>query len=82
MLLNEVEKNLDSKLVETWQPFMSDAKNDKGIPPRAGYFIGYLIAQEIGKKMPMRRMAQLRGDKLRTEFIKALSKLRSRPPVH
>lgn len=74
-LLKEVRENFDSGAEEVWGPFMAAENNSKGIPPRAGYYIGYLIAKELGKKMSMRQLAILKGDDLKKRVMKVLIKL-------
>lgn len=74
-LLKQARENIDSGEPEIWKPFMSAGKNDKGIPPRSGYYIGYLIAKELGKKSSLQELARLQGEDLRKKMVKALEKL-------
>lgn len=79
----EIRNNLDSGEPEIWKPFMSAAANDRGIPPRSGYYIGYLIASELGKKTSLSGLARLRGPDLKKKMVKVLEKIekQKRPVV-
>jgi hypothetical protein len=35
------------------------------LPPRYGYYVGYLVAQEAGKKRSLKELAQLRNEEVR-----------------
>lgn len=74
----EIRANIDSGDPNIWKPFMAAAANDKGIPPRSGYYIGYLIASELGKNTSLQKLARLSGDDLKKKMIKALIKLEKR----
>ncbi|MDM7922055.1 MAG: hypothetical protein QUS14_07115 [Pyrinomonadaceae bacterium] len=71
----EIRENIDSGDPNIWKPFMSAGANDKGIPPRSGYYIGYLIASELGKKTSLQKLARLSGEELKKKMVKALAKL-------
>lgn len=70
-----IRENLDSGKPEIWKPLMSSGKNEAGIPPRSGYYVGYLIAAELGKKMSLKELSRLQGPELKKRMVKALTKL-------
>ena len=43
------------------------------LPPRAGYFLGYLIAARIGATMPLQQMAKLPPDKVKPLLLGAVA---------
>ncbi|MEW6761564.1 MAG: hypothetical protein AB1437_12125 [Pseudomonadota bacterium] len=47
-----------------------------GLPARRGYYLGYLVAEEVGKTMSMRQMAKLDCDASRKAIMAALDRLR------
>jgi len=48
------------------------------IPPRAGYFLGYLVAEELAKKHDLRWLARARTKSLRGEIEQALRAIEAR----
>ena len=50
-----------------------------GLPPRAGYYMGYLLASELGRDHPLGWLAQLPPDQVRQHartFLEAQAKMR------
>ncbi|QOY95272.1 hypothetical protein IM543_05230 [Massilia sp. UMI-21] len=48
-----------------------------GLPARRGYYLGYLVAEEIGKDLSIQQMAKLDCGAARTAVTAALERLRS-----
>jgi hypothetical protein len=48
------------------------------IPPRAGYYLGYLVAEELAKKHDLRWLAHAQTKSLRSEIKKALEAIEAR----
>jgi hypothetical protein len=54
----------------------STGKDDTGLPSRRGYYLGYLVAQEAGKRHSMQELATLdckRAHALVTATVHALN---------
>jgi hypothetical protein len=48
-----------------------------GWPPRAGYYVGYLAARDLGRRRTLSELAHLQGPRLRAEIGQALERLSS-----
>ena len=46
-----------------------------GWPPRSGYYVGYLIAQDLGRQRTLLELAHMKGPLLRAEIRSALERL-------
>jgi hypothetical protein len=46
-----------------------------GWPPRAGYYVGYLVAQDLGRRRDLAQLAHMRGPALRAEIGRSLERL-------
>ncbi len=57
--------------------FQGRGGDDTGLPARRGYYLGYLVAEEIGKGMSMQQMAKLDCAGARKAVAGAVDKLRS-----
>jgi hypothetical protein len=56
--------------------FTSNPNIDRnGVPPRAGYYIGYVIAQRLAAHHSLSDLAHLRGDSLHREMVATLREL-------
>lgn len=59
--------NLDSTQ-DGYSALLFDAvTHPKGLPPRGGYLIGYLVAKQLSQKMTMADLSELSGDDLRMQ---------------
>ena len=50
-----------------------------GLPPRAGYYMGYLMASELGRDHPLSWVAQLPPDQVKQRaraFLEAQARMR------
>jgi hypothetical protein len=56
MHLETVLESTDPKVIGA---LFSTGKDDTGLPPRRGYYLGYLVAQEAGKRHSMQELATL-----------------------
>ncbi len=54
-------------------PFFFGRPSGGPFPPRFGYYVGYLLAREIGKTMPLADMAHLPADKVKSLLEKVLA---------
>lgn len=68
-------ENFDRGEPAVWRPFMAAEGDNKEIPPRSGYYVGYRIAEELGKKMSLRQLARLHGEELQKKMKNILKNL-------
>ena len=55
----QIETVLESADEKTYGALFSTSKDDTGLPPRRGYYLGYLVAQEAAKKHTIQELATL-----------------------
>jgi hypothetical protein len=46
-----------------------------GWPPRSGYYVGYLVAQDLGRRGSLSKLAHMQGPALRAELGRSLERL-------
>ena len=68
--------NLESKDPAVYAGLFMMKGDGTGLPARRGYYLGYLVAEEIGKGMGMQQMAKLECGAARTAVVAAVEKLR------
>ena len=56
--------------------FQGRGGDDTGLPARRGYYLGYLVAEDIGKTMSMQQMAKLDCASARTAVLASVERLR------
>jgi hypothetical protein len=52
-----------------------------GLPPRYGYYVGYLVAQEAGRTRSLRQLAAMRHEEVRPLVERILRRLATCPPA-
>lgn len=75
-LAKKILDNFENGSPEIWKPFLAASQISDEIPPRSGYYLGYKIAEELGKKMSLPKLAKLNGEKLKTKMKEVLEKLK------
>ncbi|MEX5746580.1 hypothetical protein [Massilia sp. X63] len=76
--LDDVQGKLDSEDQAVYAGLFYGSGNDgTGLPPRRGYYLGYLVAEEVGKGMSLQQMAKLQCDAARSAVVGAVERLRS-----
>lgn len=76
--LDDVQGKLDSEDQAVYAGLFYGSGNDgTGLPARRGYYLGYLVAEEVGKGMSMQQMAKLDCGAARTAVLGAVDKLRA-----
>jgi hypothetical protein len=55
-----VRERLDSTKPEDYAPLFYGNKNVPGLPPRMGYYVGYLVVSEAGKTRSLKQLAALK----------------------
>jgi hypothetical protein len=66
--------HLDDKDEPTFLHYFVAGKQSEGYPPRAGYFMGALIAQDLSARYTLPQLAHLNGPELHALVTKALEK--------
>jgi hypothetical protein len=52
----------------------------RGVPWRAGYYVGYLVARDLGRSRSLNELAHLQGEPLRRAIGESLARLEAGPP--
>ncbi|VXB49813.1 hypothetical protein [Massilia sp. 9I] len=76
--LDDLHAKLDSSAEEALAGLFQRRGDLTGLPARRGYYLGYLVAEEIGKGMSMRQMAKLDCESARKAVADAVEKLRGK----
>jgi len=75
ILARELLANFDSLDQKEYAAFFYGSNGRADIPPRAGYYVGLLIAREIAAGRPLTTVANLQGASLRAAVFAALQRL-------
>jgi uncharacterized protein YjaZ len=67
--------HLDDKDRSTYQNYFVGGSQQPGYPPRAGYYVGTLIAQDLSARYTLPQLAHLNGPQLHGLVVEALEKL-------
>ena len=70
-LLGQLEERNES----TYARYFEGGKQPEGYPPRAGYYVGVLIAQDLSKRYTLRQLARLKGSVLHEAIVAKLQQL-------
>jgi hypothetical protein len=76
-----VAERLNSSGAADYAALFSDGQSGIDLPPRFGYFVGYLVAKEAARKRPLRELAHLDNSAARKVVDAALARLASCPNV-
>jgi hypothetical protein len=74
---HDLNKKLESKSDADYEAYFLMSSKDKKIVPRSGYYLGYLIAMELGKSRSVPEMARLKHAEILPLMKTAISKLRA-----
>ena len=77
-----VRDRLDSTASADRQALFSFQRFNERLPPRFGYYVGYLVAAEIGRNRSLRSLATLQADEVRPMIDQALGRLARCPEEH
>ena len=80
-LAGELRARLDSKSREDYQNFFLGNPQREDIPARSGYYVGYVVARELGRTRSLPELARLRGKPLRDAIDGVLRQLESAAPA-
>jgi len=68
---------LDSRDEKDMRAMFSTARLGPNLPPRFGYYIGYLVAQDLGRSRSLETLAKLEGPALRQSIERSLANMAS-----
>lgn len=71
--LKDLETKFYSKEPEIFASFFSFKKDETGLPYRRGYYLGYILAQEIGKNYNIKELAKMTKSEIEVLLLKALN---------
>jgi len=75
--LNQAMCRLRAKFESTdkddYAEFFQGQANDRPVPPRYGYLLGYMLAGRIGGTMPLRDMVRLPARKVKPMLLQAMA---------
>jgi uncharacterized protein YjaZ len=74
-LAQEIREKLDSESRDDYRDFFLGNTPRKDIPPRSGYYIGYLVVEKLARGRSVQELARLGGPQLRTLIEQALREL-------
>lgn len=66
---------LDSQSEEVYSELFSTAPGTDGLPSRRGYYLGYLVAQELGSTHDLRQLARMKAAEVEPLVKQAVAKL-------
>ncbi|MGI4720610.1 MAG: hypothetical protein ACRYGO_08915 [Janthinobacterium lividum] len=75
--LDDLHAKLDSTDREAVAGLFERRGDRTGLPARRAYYLGYLVAEEVGKTMSMREMAKLDCEAVRPVVVAAVERLRT-----
>ena len=70
-----VRERLNSEQAEDYAPLFYGNKNIPGLPPRAGYYVGLLVVQDIGRTRSLKQLAALTPARVKPLIEQSLDKL-------
>jgi hypothetical protein len=71
----ELREHLEEKNELTYARYFEGGEQPEGYPPRAGYYVGVLIAQDLSKRYTLRQLAQLKGHALHEAIMAELQQI-------
>lgn len=74
---DDLSKKLESKTDADYETYFLMSSKDKKIIPRSGYYLGYLIAVELGKDRSVAELAKLKPTEILPLMKTAISRLRA-----
>jgi len=74
-IAKELLTHLDEKDKPTYAAYFMAGSPPKGYPPRAGYYVGLLIAQSLAERYSLPELAHLKGPELHELLVSQLKQL-------
>jgi hypothetical protein len=75
LIAAELLEHLDEKNESTYARYFEGGEQPEGYPPRAGYYVGVLIAQDLSKRYSLRQLAELKGHTLHEAIMAELKQI-------
>lgn len=75
-IATELLAHLEERNEQTYARYFEGGKAPDGYPPRAGYYVGVLIAQNLAKRYTLSQLAHLKGAVLHEAMVSELEQLR------
>ena len=76
-----VTERLDSTDVDDNRALFSSGRLNERLPPRFGYYVGYLVAEDIGRDKPLKTLAAMSGEQVRPLIEQSLAGMAGCPAV-
>jgi hypothetical protein len=74
-IAQELLVNFDSLDKKEYAAFFYGSNGRADLPPRCGYYVGYLVAQQLGTERSLQQLANLRGPELKAAVHSALQRI-------
>jgi uncharacterized protein YjaZ len=74
-IARELLQNMDSTSPNLYQAFFLLGSPRKGLPPRSGYYVGFLIVRELGQSRSLQQLAQMNSELLHATVRQMLQKM-------
>ena len=71
----ELLANLEERNESTYARYFEGSHPPEGYPPRAGYYVGFLIAQDLSNRYSLGQLAHLKGPPLHDAIVSSLQRL-------
>ncbi len=80
-IASDLLQHLHEKDKVTYNHYFVANQQPQGYPPRAGYYVGFLIAQKLASRYTLPQLARLKGGELTDVIIQELRKLGADVPA-
>jgi uncharacterized protein YjaZ len=67
LMLDDFDKSPFDKSAQMSQPWFQMGRSAPGLPPRAGYYVGYRMAAELGRNHSLSWLAHLSPDDVKRQ---------------
>jgi uncharacterized protein YjaZ len=74
-MITELRQHLGEKDEPTYGRFFQGGNAPEGCPSRAGYYIGFLIAEDLSKRYSLQQLARLKGEELHGAIVAELDRI-------
>ena len=74
-IATELLAHLEERDESTYTRYFEGGNPLAGYPPRAGYYVGFLIAEHLSKRYTLHQLAHLKGSALRSALVSELQQL-------
>jgi hypothetical protein len=78
-IATDLLRHLDVADENTYEHYFVAGRQPQGYPPRAGYYVGFLLAQKLASRYTLPQLASLHGQELRDEIAAELKTISTEP---